>query len=41
MYYLTTEFTENTGNARIVSNNKIRDFICEIRGIRGKYLVLV
>jgi len=34
-------FTENTGNARIVSNNKIRDFIRDIRDIRGKYMVQV
>jgi hypothetical protein len=27
---------ENTGKARIVPNNKIRDFICDIRDIRGE-----
>jgi hypothetical protein len=27
---------ETTGNARIDSNNEIRDFICEIREIRGE-----
>jgi hypothetical protein len=32
----TTGFTESTEIARIISNNKIRDFICVIRGIRGK-----
>ena len=33
---LTTDFTENTGNARIVSKNKIREFIRALRGIRGE-----
>jgi hypothetical protein len=28
--------TENTGNARIISNNNIRDFIRETREISGK-----
>ena len=32
----TTDFKENTGNARIVSNNNIRDFIRETREIRGE-----
>ena len=34
--FLTTDFSENTGNARIVSINNIRDFIREICEIRGK-----
>ncbi len=39
--YFTTGFTENTGNARIVSNHQIRDFIRDIRETRGKYMFLV
>ena len=35
----TTDFSENTGNARIVSINNIRDFIREIREIRGESIL--
>jgi hypothetical protein len=38
---VTFEFVESKGNARIDSNNNTCDFICEIRGISGKYLVLI
>ena len=46
MCYFTTVsmaigISENSGNARIVPNNNIRDFIRDTREIRGEYMVLV
>ncbi len=46
MCYFTTDFSESTGYARMVSNNNIRDFIRDPdshrdRGIRGKYILQV
>lgn len=36
LFALTTEFTENTGDTRIVSNNESCDLIRDIRDIRGE-----